>query len=124
MALRKNGSVVNITPVWGLTPISNHSPVVAVAAAVVGMTKMWGVELKNEGIRVNAVAAGITAEELDSTPPGLQKNRLAHLAVQRPVAPDELASAAFFLASGAAGYITGALLPVDGGLCAGYARSF
>ncbi len=67
MALRKNGSVVNITSIRGLVPVACQVPVVAVSAAVIGMTKMWGVELKNERIRVNAVAAGITDDELELT---------------------------------------------------------
>jgi len=126
MALRKSGSVVNITPVYGLTPVANQTPVVAIASAVVGLTKMWGVELKNEGIRVNAIAAGITDADLEPATgiPDSKKRRLAHLAIQKPVAPGELAEAALFLASDAAGYITGTILPVDGGLSAGYARSF
>lgn len=126
MALRKNGSVVNITSIRGLVPVACQVPVVAVSAAVIGMTKMWGVELKNERIRVNAVAAGITDDELELTSktPEDKGLRLSHLAIQRPAKLEELAAATLFLASDAASYITGAVLPVDGGLSAGYVRSF
>ena len=167
MAMRKNGSIVNIVSIRGLVPTANNTPIVAVAAAVIGLTKMWGVELKDEKIRVNAIAAGVLDPDYDMesrrcsiTQAGVAgdglhaqygdaKNvqgaqsggagdvsgaasdtrediprRFAHLAIQRPAEPEELASAALFLASGAASYITGAVLPVDGGLSAGYVRSF
>lgn len=126
MALRKSGCVVNITSVRGLVPVANQTPVVAVSAAVIGMTKMWGMELKDVCIRVNAIAAGMTADEVNpaSKTPEDNQRGLAHLAIRRPVKPEELAGAALFLASDAAGYITGAVLPVDGGLSAGYVRSF
>jgi len=126
MALRKSGSVVNITSVRGLIPVPGQTPVVAVSAAVIGMTKMWGVELRDEHIRVNAIAAGITAGELDlsAKTPEEKQRKFTHLAIRRPVGPEELAAAALFLASDTAAYITGAVLPVDGGLSAGYVRSF
>lgn len=50
-------------PSGGLIPVANQTPVVAAAAAQVGFTKMWGVELKEEKIRVNGVAAGIVKNE-------------------------------------------------------------
>ena len=116
MVKRKGGCIVNITSIRGLIPVANQTPVVAVSAAVVGMTRMWGLELKNENIRVNAIAAGITSCN--------DPRKLAHLAIQRPATPADIASAALFLASPGASYITGVVLPVDGGLSAGYVRSF
>jgi len=126
MASRKSGSVVNITSIRGLIPVAFQTPIIAVASAVIGMTKMWGVELKNEGIRVNGIAAGFTEDEFELTTQTTddKTRKLAHLAIQRPVQAEELAAAALFLASDGAGYITGAVLPVDGGLSAGYVRSF
>ena len=116
MARHHGGSVVNITSVRGLVPVAGQTPIVAVAAAVIGLTRMWSVELKEKQIRVNAVAAGITS--------CADPQSLSHLAIQRPADPKEIAAAALFLASDAASYITGAVLPVDGGLNAGYVRSF
>jgi 3-oxoacyl-[acyl-carrier protein] reductase len=116
MAQNKSGSVVNVTSIRGLVAVANQTPVVAVASAVVGMTRMWGVELTSDNIRVNAVAAGIISY---SNP-----KKLTHLAIKRPATPDEIASAVLFLASDEASYITGVVLPVDGGLNAGFIRSF
>ena len=126
MAERKCGAIVNVTSVRGLVPVAGQTPVVAVAGAVIGMTRMWGVEMEAEGIRVNCVAAGISDGEqipYDRQPPIMQQ-KLSHLGLRRPAKPEEIASAVLFLASDAASYITGAVLPVDGGLSAGFVRSF
>lgn len=126
MAKRKSGAIVNVTSIRGLIPVAGQTPVVAVAGAVIGMSRMWGVEMEAEGIRTNCIAAGITDGEqisYDEQPP-IMKQKLSHLGLRRPAKPEEIASAALFLASDAASYITGAVLPVDGGLSAGYARSF
>jgi 3-oxoacyl-[acyl-carrier protein] reductase len=116
MAKNKCGSVVNVTSIRGLVAVANQTPVTAVSSAVVGMTRMWGVELTSENIRVNAVAVGIIS---CSNP-----KKLSHLAIKRPATPEEIASAVLFLASDEASYITGVVLPVDGGLNAGFIRSF
>ena len=111
----------------GLIPVANQTPVVAAAGAQVGFTKMWGVELKDEKIRVNGVAAGIVKNEKNAAYLQTEeqvKPKLSHLAVERLATPEDIANAALFLASDEAAYITGVVLPVDGGLSAGYVRSF
>lgn len=126
MAERKSGAIVNVTSVRGLTPVGGQTPVVAVGGAIIGMTRMWGVEMEADGIRTNCVAAGITEGEqipYDEQPPIMQQ-KLSHLGLRRPAKPEEIASAVLFLASDAASYITGAVLPVDGGLSAGFVRAF
>ena len=65
--------------------------------------------------------AGLAEEELE---PGDTSRQLSHLAVPRAARPEDIAAAAMFLASDEASYITGAILPVDGGFQAGYVRSF
>ena len=88
---------------------------------------MWGVELKDEKIRVNGVAAGIVKNEKNAAYLQTEeqvKPKLSHLAVERLATPEDIANAALFLASDEAAYITGVVLPVDGGLSAGYVRSF
>lgn len=127
MVKASKGVVVNITSIRGLVPVANQTPVVAVSGAAVGLTRMWGVECKDAHIRVNAVAAGLSKNEKNAdyldTPEKIEK-KLPHLAVHRLAEAADIANAALFLASDEASYITGAVLPVDGGLNAGYVRSF
>lgn len=127
MVKASKGVVVNVTSIRGLVPVANQTPVVAVSGAAVGLTRMWGVECKDAHIRVNAVAAGLSVNEKNAdyldTPEKIEK-KLSHLAVRRLAEPADIANAALFLASDEASYITGAVLPVDGGLNAGYVRSF
>ena len=122
MAERGGGAAVNVLSVKGLVPVGDQDATVAAAAAAVGMTKMWGVELRDLRIRVNGVALGV----LEGEPafPSSEGEQFFHEAVQRPCRPEEAAQAALFLASPQSSYVTGAILPVDGGLSAGYVRSF
>ena len=127
MVKRGGGSVVNVVSVRGVVPCPNQTAIVAVAGAQVGFTRMGGVELKNEHVRVNAVAAGLSKNEKNAadlaTDEAVEK-KMSHLAIHRLCNGEDIANAALFLASDDAAYITGAVLPVDGGLSAGYVRSF
>ncbi len=127
MAKRGGGAVVNITSILGLVPAADQTPVVAVSAGTIGFTRMWGVELSESHIRVNAVASGIVGAGKDAAALDTVKiaaGKLTHLGVKRLARPEDIANAALFLASDDASYITGAVVPVDGGLNAGYVRSF
>ena len=124
MEKRGKGAIVNVLSIRGVIPVANQSPVVAVAAAQVGYTRMWGVEMKDYNIRVNAVAAGLSRNEKNADTLTNPEAKLSHVAVRRLCEPADVANAALFLASDGAAYITGAVLPVDGGLAAGYVRSF
>lgn len=124
MEKRGKGAIVNVLSVRGLVPVANQSPVVACAAAQIGYTRMWGVEMKDYNIRVNAVAAGLSRNEKNADTLTNPEAKLSHVAVKRLCEPTDIANAALFLASDDAAYITGAVLPVDGGLNAGYVRSF
>ncbi len=124
MEKRGKGAVVNVISVRGVVAVANQSPIVAVAAAQVGYTRMWGVEMKNYNIRVNAVAAGLSRNEKNADTLDNVEGKLSHVAVKRLCQPSDVANAALFLASDDAAYITGTVLPVDGGLSAGYVRSF
>jgi len=123
MANRGGGAVVNITSILGLGPAADQTAVVAVSAGTIGFTRMWGVELSDSHIRVNAVAAGIVGPGKDAAGENAA-GKLTHLGVKRLARPEDIANAALFLASDDASYITGVVLPVDGGLNAGYVRSF
>ena len=137
MAKNGGGAVVNVTSILGMVPAANLTPAVAVSGGTIGFTRMWGEELSDANIRVNAVAAGIGAAENDresadagnatagdAVAGAEATGKLTHLGVKRLTRPEDIANAVLFLASDEASYITGAVLPVDGGLNAGYVRSF
>ena len=113
--LKTGGSIVHIISFCGITPVGGHAPLVAISGATVGMTRMMAAEIEGGRARVNAVAAGLAD--------GSDYN-VSHQPVKRPVRPADIAAAVRFLASSEASYITGVVLPVDGGLGAGYIRSF
>ncbi len=86
--------------------------------AVNGLTKSLSRELAPRGIRVNAVAPGVTRTDRSRTSrrPWIRKPLVARIPIGRVGEPDEVADAFLFLASDMASYITGAVLPVDGGV--------
>lgn len=87
-------------------------------AAIVQMTKALANEFADRGIRVNAIAPGVIetamTEATRSNPEALARF-MAHTPMKRPGRPEELIGAIIFLASQASSYITGAILPIDGG---------
>jgi len=124
MLERKTGSIINISSMaalYGLPKVIAYS---ASKTAIDGMTRAMAVELGPKGIRVNAIAPGfiysdMTAKALDSDPERKSKvfNRTPMGAMGQP---SDIGDAALFLASDAAKYITGVVLPVDGGNSIGF----
>jgi len=113
------GSIVNIGSVIGST--SAFLPQAAYAsskAAIIGLTRDLAQQWTGrKGIRVNALAPGFFESEMtDQYPDGYIEQMMFRVPAGRKGEPHELVAAAIFLASDAASYITGALLPVDGGL--------
>lgn len=113
------GSIVNIGSVLGST--SAFLPQAAYAsskAAIIGLTRDLAQQWTGrKGIRVNALAPGFFASEMtDQYPDGYLEQMMFRVPARRKGEARELVAAAVFLASDAASYITGALLPVDGGL--------
>jgi 3-oxoacyl-[acyl-carrier protein] reductase len=83
----------------------------------VGFTKSLARELSRFGITVNAVSPGIIETEMtDRLPENIKKEFRAAIPLGRFGSPDEVAAAVIFLGSAAAGYMTGQILCVDGGL--------
>jgi 2-deoxy-D-gluconate 3-dehydrogenase len=113
------GRVINIASVYGISaPV--RSGLVAYAASkhgLVGLTRTQAVEWAEHGITANAIAPGYFPTEM--TEELLASKASQHLQQFVPMdrfgAPEELATALLFLASPASGYVTGAVLPVDGG---------
>jgi 3-oxoacyl-[acyl-carrier protein] reductase len=114
------GAILNATSVVGLYGNFGQTNYVASKAGVIGMTRTWARELGKFGIRVNAVAPGFIATEMVKAMP----EKVIGLMIQRtPLGrmgtPEEVASAYAWLASDEAGFVTGAVLSVDGGVVVG-----
>lgn len=124
MLKRKNGCIINISSMaaqYGLPKVIAYS---ASKTAIDGMTRAMAVELSPNGIRVNAIAPGfiysaMTEKALNSDP-----ERKAKVFNRTPMGhmgqPEDIGAAALYLASDGAKYVTGVVLPVDGGNSIGF----
>jgi NAD(P)-dependent dehydrogenase (short-subunit alcohol dehydrogenase family) len=120
--LQTGGVVINIASIRSFVAAGNAAAYAASKGAVMQLTKALAVEWGAEGIRVNAIAPGFVETGLV---PDAEKTQAREQAVlsrtpqKRIGEPGDVAGAAVFLASDAARFITGAILPVDGGYLAG-----
>jgi NAD(P)-dependent dehydrogenase (short-subunit alcohol dehydrogenase family) len=119
MRLRGAGSIVNISSIAGLSGLPRRNAYGAAKAGIAMMTKSMACEWASSGIRVNAVAPGFVATALVKKleadgfvdAPRLKRR----IPMGRLAKTEEIAGAIYFLSSGAASYITGTVLSVDGG---------
>jgi A-factor type gamma-butyrolactone 1'-reductase (1S-forming) len=113
------GSIVNNSSVGGLVAIPAAAPYIAAKHAVVGLTRAAADEYAQQGIRVNAVAPGTTRSEITADwfgrNPGLEDMVNSRTPQGRTAEPEEIANAAAWLLSDRSPFLTGAVLPVDGG---------
>jgi NAD(P)-dependent dehydrogenase (short-subunit alcohol dehydrogenase family) len=118
-AMKDGGSIVNIGSVLGLTTAGLPQAAYAASkAAIIGLTRDLAQQWTGrKGIRVNALAPGFFPSEMtDQYPDGYLDAQRARIPAGRPGDPEELTTALLFLASDAGSYVTGIVLPVDGGL--------
>ncbi len=111
------GSIVSVSSISGMNTAPFHIAYGTAKAAVVAMTRTMAVELALDGIRVNAVAPGVTntVASRTYTDDDTDRDRTA-IAMGRRGTPEEQAGAILFLLSDLSGYVTGQTLLVDGGL--------
>jgi len=119
--IRQGGGVIlNASSIVGMDGNLGQTNYIATKAGVIGMTKVWARELGRHNIRVNAVAPGFTATDIILSVPD---NILAGMKQRTPLGrlgqPLDIANAYLFLASDEAGFISGNVLRVDGGLVVG-----
>jgi NAD(P)-dependent dehydrogenase (short-subunit alcohol dehydrogenase family) len=113
MAKRGHGSIVSVDSMAGHVGLAGGAAYGATKAALTAMTRAWAAEFSPSGVRVNTVAPGpvFTAESKRD----LIENLAGTTLLDRGAQPEEISEVIAFLASAKASYITGAVIPVDGG---------
>ena len=117
MMKKRQGKIINITSVVGISGNLGQSNYSAAKAGVIGFTKSMALELASRGIQVNAVAPGfITTDMTEKLPDGVKEDLLNKIPLQKLGKPEDVAGVVGFLASSHSDYITGQVICVDGGL--------
>lgn len=124
MIPRGKGSIINISSMASQYGIPKVIAYTASKSAIEGMTKAMAVELSPKGIRVNCIAPGFIATDMSAKALNGDQERMQKVLSRTPMGglgePSDIADSALFLVSDAAKYITGTVLPVDGGNSVGF----
>lgn len=117
MMKRRFGRIISLSSVVGLRGNAGQVNYAAAKAGIIGMTKSLARELASRGVTVNALAPGYIETAMTAAiPEAAQAKMLADIPAARAGQPEDVAAAAVFLASAQAGYITGHVLNIDGGM--------
>jgi len=120
--IASRGSIVNTASVSGIGADYDYAAYNAAKGAIINLTRSLAIDFGKRGVRVNAIAPGpvrtpLLERNLDALP-ALERAFEQFIPLGRIADPDEVASVVVFLASPAASFITGAILPIDGGITA------
>lgn len=114
---RKSGRVINLTSTSGVLGNVAQANYAASKAGIIGLTKTMGREWASRGITVNAIAPGfIRTDMTEVLSDKIKEKTIARIPMQRIGEPEDVAGMAAFFASDEAGYITGQIICVDGGM--------
>jgi len=119
MVERRSGAIVNIASAAGLVPFAGRVAYAAAKAGLIMLTRSLALELAPYGIRVNTVAPTFVDTELGRLTldqPGAREAIEARIPLGRVATPEDVAAAVRYLVSPDAAFVTGTVLPVDGGI--------
>ena len=117
MIRKRTGSIINMSSVVGIHGNGGQANYAASKAGLIGMTKSLAMETASRSVRVNAVAPGFIATDMTAIlGDNVKEKMLEQIPLKRMGTPQDIAAAVLFLASDDSTYITGQVIPVDGGM--------
>ena len=121
MIRARRGRIILISSVVALTGSGGQTNYAASKAGLIGFARSLAREIGSRGVTVNVVAPGFIDTDMTAALPAARREELlGQIPLKRFAGPDEVAGAVTWLASDSAGYVTGAIIPVDGGLGMGH----
>lgn len=117
MMKQKSGRIINISSVVGLSGNAGQANYAAAKAGIIGLTKSIAKEIASRGVTVNSIAPGFIETDMTGVLTEKVKETIkTNIPLKRLGSPEDIANTAAFLASDMAGYITGQVISVDGGM--------